>query len=234
MIKVLTDFYKKQRLTFFVVVTTFVLIISLAIIFRLRWFDVIPLCVSLIIMALQSSVNRYAFLLGAINSLLYAAVYFMDTLYGSFLYSVLISSPLQAITFINWNRKTVGNVTEIRKMKWWVRVVLLLFMVAVWVALYLLLSAFGSEYLVLDNTVTILGVVATVLSMLRFMEYTALQLVSQGVSIALYCTMLLAQPGKITYVVFSVYTLYCVIRGIININKQIKNQKQYALEVNND
>lgn len=233
MIKILTEFYKKQRLTFFIVVTTFALIISLAIIFRLRWFDVIPLCVSLVIMALQSSVNRYAFLLGAINSLLYAAVYFMDTLYGSFLYAVLVSCPLQVVTFINWNRKTVGSVTEIRKMKWWARLILFISMVVVWLGLYIVLRAFGSEYLVLDNTVTILGVVATILSMLRFMEYTAFQFVGQGVSIALYCTMLSAQPGKITYVIFSAYSLYCVIRGIININKQIKKQK-IAMEENHD
>ena len=36
---------------------------------------VIPLYVSILILFLQSGVNRWAFLLGAINSLFYAAVY---------------------------------------------------------------------------------------------------------------------------------------------------------------
>ena len=57
--------------------------------FRLHIANVLPLFFSVFIMFLQSRVNRYAFLIGALNSILYAVAYFYMTLYSSAAYALL-------------------------------------------------------------------------------------------------------------------------------------------------
>ena len=71
-----------------------------AVIFKQSVIRTIPLFVSLFIILLQTKANRFAYLLGGGNSILYAVSYVTMGLYGSALYAFCISFPLQIITFI--------------------------------------------------------------------------------------------------------------------------------------
>lgn len=61
--------------------------------FHQNFFRILPLYVSLFVMILSAQVNRYAFLLGGLNLILYAAVYFVYGLYGMAAYALLVSFP---------------------------------------------------------------------------------------------------------------------------------------------
>lgn len=63
--------------TFFLIGITFVLITITSAMYSEDVFVIVPLYVSLGVMFLQSRANRYAFLLGGINALLYATVYIL-------------------------------------------------------------------------------------------------------------------------------------------------------------
>ena len=79
------------------------------VIFKQSALRMIPLYVSLVIFLLQSSVNRFAPLIGGINSVFYAIVYFYYELYATAIYSLIVSCPLQIITFINWSKRKNGK-----------------------------------------------------------------------------------------------------------------------------
>lgn len=188
--------------------------------FRLHIANVLPLFVSVVIMFLQSRVNRYAFLIGAFNSILYAVAYFYMTLYSSAAYALFISFPLQVVTFFSWQKNTRQGVTDTRSFTKKGRLGLFLFMALTWTLLFILFSALESEYLIVDNTVAVIGIVATLLCTMRHSEYAALQVLANCISIVLYSYMTLKDPGRSVWLVYSVYSAVCSTVAFIKMNSK--------------
>lgn len=88
---------------------TAVLITVAAVYFPGNGYRILPLYVSLVVMLLQTNANRMCFLVGGINSVFYAAVYFSLGLYASSLYWLLFSCPIQIITFFGGGKMLMNN-----------------------------------------------------------------------------------------------------------------------------
>ncbi len=189
------------------------------IIFKQDVWKMIPLYVSLFIALLQSRVSRFSPLLGGANSLLYTAVYFSFTLYGQAVYALLVSFPLQIITFIRWQKRKSGGSTVLRKMSAKMRILIAVAVAVIWVLLAFVRKNGDSSYYLLDNTTTLLGILATILMMLSFIEYTALMVINGCFTLLLYISMLEANPAQVTYIVFASYSLFCAVLATINANR---------------
>ena len=197
-------------------------ILSCGIIFKTEPIKVIPLCISCFVMLLQSRVNRYAFLLGGLNSIIYGFSGIAMQLYSSAASAFLMSFPLQIITFINWSKNTKGGQTEIKKLSLKGRMFLFGGMVGLWGVLFLVFSNLGSPYMVLDNTSTVLGVVTSVLCMLRYSEYAIFQLVGCFISLTTYVVVTIDDISNIVWIIYTTYAAVCVIIAFIKMNKRSK------------
>ncbi len=195
-----------------------------AIIWKATVWRVLPLYNSLVIAHLNSRVDRRAFLFGGLNSILYAAVHFSYGLYAMAGYSLLVSMPLQLVTFIRWNKRPYENSTVFRRLTWKGRVGISTGFVTAWIALYALLSQFDASYLLLDNTVTLIGVLVSVLAIFPYIEYIWLNLLSVFISIVLYIVMLRENPEQTTYLVYNIYAFICVVMATH------RSQKLYAAQ----
>lgn len=179
----------------------------------------IPLLVSVIIMFLQSKVNRYAFLLGAINSLIYAVAYVKMSLYSTALYAFIVSCPLQLMTFVNWSRHTERQKTELRQMSVFTRLKTAGLMAGGFVLLYVIFYELNSKYLLLDNCISIIGTVASILCLMRFKEYVFLQIVSSCISLMTFIIMLKTEPSRIIWVINAANSVISSYLALKNINK---------------
>ena len=94
-----------------------------------------------------------------------------------------------------------------------------------WLILYAVMSAAGASYLLLDNTLTLFGVLVTILTMLAYIEYTYLAIVSGLINITLYTVMSLDTPEQIPYLVFSLYSFICVSMALFRARKLYAEQK---------
>lgn len=200
----------------------FIVILTGAVLFQLPVLNALPLLISTVVMFLQARVNRYAFLLGSINAALYAIAYFQMTMYSTAAYALLVSFPLQLLTFFNWRKHTYKNATETRTLSTAMRILLFLGMAEVWLILFLIFSAFDSSYLILDNTTSVLGIVGTLLCAWRYAEFTMIQWVSTFVSIVTYTVMTIDDPSRCVWLIYSVYACICSIITFINIRKKEK------------
>ena len=199
---------------------TFICVLSGAIIFKQNPIKTLPLFVSLIVMLLNAKVSRYAFLLGGINSVFYAISYTLMGLYATAIYALVTSFPLQIITFINWNKKTRSGVTELRKMSWGMRGLVTLGFVIAWPLVYIAISAIpGANQSMLDVTGTMLGILITVLTMLRFSEYAPLNLVSVGITLATHISIFITDNSNITYVIYTIYSGICIVAAMIRMKR---------------
>ena len=171
---------------------------------------VMPLYVSLFIALLQSRVNRFASLLGSVNSIVYGIVYFHYGLYGSALSAVLFSCPIQMLTFIRWNKNKRGATTLLRKLSWGKRGLLALGFCVALAAMWILLPMAGAKYVFLDSVSTLLGIIIYFLTMFAFVEYTVLMIINGLIGIFLNVVMVNDSPEIWPFLIFSVYSWICI------------------------
>ena len=205
---------------------TAILITVTGIWFHQSLIRILPLYVSLVVGILQSRANRYASLLGGMNSILYALVYIYLGLYASAGYAILFSFPLQIMTFILWSRRKQGESTRFRKMSWRCRAAVLLGYLACFVILRAVLQAAGSNYQLLDNLTSLTGILISALTMFAFVEYTWLMLPSGILSIVLNLSTMQTNPEQITYVIFSFYSIICVSIQFFRVRKLYAEQNR--------
>ena len=99
------------------------IIVGSAIVVKQPPYMTLPLTISIFIMLLQTGINRYALLLGGVNSIIYAIVDFAMGLPASGWYALLFSFPLQIIAFINWNRNKYKSSTVLKSLSTKARIV---------------------------------------------------------------------------------------------------------------
>ncbi len=194
---------------------------------------ILPLYISLVVMVLTTQVNRYAFLLGGINSVFYAVVYLIFGLYGSAVQTLVISFPIQIATFINWGRKPYRQATVFKKLN---------AKTAVWVlvgtvAVYALLCAFtvGKEptptdkiIRLMDMAVLLLGIVTPVLTMLAYVDYQYYNIACMAANLVLYFFQMPGNPERTPYFIYALYSAVCVIIAARNVFGIYRAQKEEA------
>ena len=216
---------------FVLMCTTAVLNTAAGFYFNQSFLRILPLYISLVIGMLQSRVNRYASLIGSLNSLLYGVVYFYYGLYGSLFSAVLFSFPIQLLTFLRWNKNKWEHSTVLRRLTAKQRILLCAGCVFSLIAMWIILPLIGSQYVFLDSITNMLGIVIYFLTMFAFFEYTFLMIINGIIGIALYIQMLGESPEMTTYLIFSVYSFICIVIAFFQA-KKIYNSQQ--AEVKNE
>ena len=206
---------------------TAALITAAGIYYKQGFLRILPLYISLVVGLLQSRINRYASLIGSMNSLLYGVVYIYYSLYGSAFSALLFSFPVQLITFIRWNRNKWEQSTVLRKLDKKQRLFILAGCAAALAAMWIVLPLIGSRYVFLDSVTNLLGILIYFLTMFAYVEYTFLMVINGVIGTALYIMMLGDTPEMTTYLIYSVYSFICIVFAFFQANKlYISQQKE--------
>ena len=204
---------------------TAVLITVAGVYYKQSFLRILPLYISLFVGMLQSKVNRYACLVGSMNSLLYGVVYYYFGLYGSMFSAVLFSFPIQLLTFIRWNKNKWEHSTVLKKLTLKQRILLSVGFAVTLVATWIVLPLIGSQYVFLDSLTNLLGIIIYFLTMFAFVEYTFLMLINGIIGIVLYITMIGDTPEIATYLIFSVYSFICISIAFFQAKKLYASQQ---------
>ena len=97
--------------------------------------------------------------------------------------------------------------------------------IAVWAAVHAVLSATGSAYRFFDISTSLLGILVSVLTMLAFIEYVPLMILSQLISIGLYLAMMRDNPAQITYLIYTLFSMMCQFMALKKVIALYKKQK---------
>lgn len=203
---------------------TAALITATGVTFGQTFINILPLYVSLCVGLLQSRVSRTAYLIGACNSLLYAVVYAHFKLYASAAYAVLFSSTIQFATYFRWKSRPQGQSTLFRAMTNRQRLLVAGLFGLCWGAAWLILSRADSGYRILDISTSLLGILISLLTMLAYIEYAPLMILSGTVNIVLFAAMLRDHPEQITYLIYALYSMVCQIGALKRVLRLYKEQ----------
>ncbi len=219
-------FSEKDIFIFVLMALTGVLISITGIYYEQSFLRILPLYVSLVIGLLQSKVNRYASLMGSINSVLYGVVYFYYGLYGSAFSAILFSCPIQLLTFIRWNKNKWEQSTVLKKLTLKQRILLSAGFIVSLIVMWVSLPFFGAKHVFLDSVSTLLGIIIYFLTMFAFVEYTFLMLINGVITIALNTEMAIATPETVPFLIFSVYSFICIIFAFFQARRLYQKQNQ--------
>ena len=221
----LRKFVRENWFTLLLMLLCAVGITVTAILFRQSPLRVGPMYVSLIISVMQARAIRFAPLLGGFNAVWHGFVALYYGLVASAMSCFLFSCPLQLITFWRWQRRKYGASTEFRKLSWpWRGAVAAVFVVT-WVIVAFLLNKVGSSYQILDNTSTLLGILVAILTMLSFIEFAPLQVVSCLIGITLTLFVIRDQPEYTPTLIYNLYSTFCVTLGMMSVMRIYKEQQ---------
>ena len=203
---------------------TAALITATGVTFGQTFINILPLYVSLCVGLLQSRVSRTAYLIGACNSLLYAVVYAHFKLYASAAYAVLFSCTIQFATYFRWKSRPQGQSTLFRAMTKRQRLLVAGLFALCWGAAWLILSRADSGYRILNISTSLLGILISLLTMLAYIEYAPLMILSGTVNIVLFAAMLRDHPAQITYLIYALYSMVCQIGALKRVQRLYKEQ----------
>ena len=180
-------------------------------------FKTTPTLVTLAVQLLLIAANRYGFLLGGTNSILYAIVYFIEGVPFSGFFALLVSAPIQIYSFFEWKKNSKGSKVSLRTLstKW--RIIVGVSILALWAVCYFWLSRYMRMTIPLCDTVIFtLGTVVTVLAAIRFIESQYLSFISSLVSLVMWIILTVRDPSNINYAIISIYNAYCVGQTAVN------------------
>ena len=218
------SFWKENRGILILMGITAVLLMVTGVLYQQSFFRILPLFNSLYIALLQSRIHRAAPLLGGLNCFLYAAVYYHYTLYGSAAYVFFIAGPVQLITFFRWKKRPFKTSTVLKRMSRRTRLWACIGGIGTFGLLYLILRLFGSPYLLLDNGLTLLGILISFLTMYAYVEYTFLNVISTFINIILYAKMMQVYPEQITFFIFYLYSFACACKAFYHVHRLYREQ----------
>lgn len=205
-------------LTFFGVTAT-------SIVTNQAFFRILPLYVSLLILLLNSRVNRYGLLIGSLNSILYGFVYLHYNLYGSAISAFLVSLPLQLITFILWSKHSYKHSTVFRKMSPRMRLLTALGSIVAYVIYVFAMKNTDANYLYLDSIIMISGIVVPILTLFALVEYAYVSMLTAPVSVLMYVLLSFETPEQLPYLIFNIYSCVCCARQLYNARSLFSEQQ---------
>lgn len=148
-----------------------------------------------VVLVAKGSIWNYLF--GIVNVSLYAYISYKAALYGDAALNALYYVPMQFIGWWQWRKRGAalssdeasdeGVQVKARRFTWRQRVILALGCAAAVVAGGFILRHFGDPQPFKDSTTTVLSVVAQALMALAFMEQWALWIITNVVSVVMWC-----------------------------------------------
>lgn len=204
------------------------LILYFAVLREQSFLKTLPTLITLVVQVLLVTANRYAFLLGGTNALLYTFVYLTDRLYFSAVSALFISFPVQIFSFFHWGRhKTEKNRTALKALSRAKRMLFLCILLVGYCICFFGLSRFFTDavYPQLDILCFTLGTAVTFLSALRFIESQYVSLCSSVIQTIMRILITADSPENCNYVIISVYNCFRITQAVIGWTKQYLAQK---------
>ena len=148
-----------------------------------------------VVLVAKGSIWNYLF--GLVNVSLYAYISYKASLYGDAALNALYYLPMQFIGWWQWRRRGAamsaaeagdsGVQVKARRVTWKQRAILFLGCAVAVVAVGFLLKHVGDPQPFKDSTTTVLSIVAQMLMALAFMEQWALWIITNIVSVVMWC-----------------------------------------------
>ena len=194
-----------------------IMIIVFAVISRQSFIKTLPTLITLVVLIMSVRANRYAFLVGAANSVLYAIAYMSEGVYFSAASAFLVSMPIQIFSFFVWRKHKSGKTkSKLAKLKCWQLVLVIAAIFPAWAGCYFGLGAFfEGNMALLDSLTFVLGIIISTLVAFRLIEGQYLNVVSCVIGLVMWILICIKSPNNVNFAIISFYNLFRTVQASI-------------------
>lgn len=195
-----------------------VMIIVFAVLKEQTFLKTLPTLITLVVMIMSVRANRFAFLVGAGNCVLYTLAYVSEGLYFSAINAFLVSMPIQIFSFFVWSRHKDGKTrSKLITLKWWQLILVVFLIFPAWAGCYFGLGAFFvGNMALLDSLIFVLGILVSILIAFRFIEGQYFNLISCILNLVMFIIICIESPSNINFLIISGYNLFRIGQAAIN------------------
>ena len=195
-----------------------IMIIAFAFINSQSFIATLPTLITLVVLIMSVRANRYAFLVGASNSVLYGIAYIIEGVYFSAASALLVSIPIQIFSFFIWSRHKTGKTSsELIRMKWWQLIIATVAILPAWAGCYFGISCFiGGNQPLLDSLTFVLGILISVLVAFRFIEGQYFNAISCVIALVMWIMICIESPNNVNFLIISFYNLFRTVQATVN------------------
>lgn len=200
---------------FIMIGIVFAAVLGLGVCFRQDWIRTVPCLGTLVVLMLTAHASRWGYLLGALNSIVYAIGYFQMRVFGQVASALIVSLPIQVFTFFNWSRNKTGKQVKIRALTWKRRWLVLSATVAAWLvsmAVFYLLDDFNAP---LSGATFVIGLLSSLLAMFACFESCYINVLNYLITTILNIFLVLESWANITYLLIGIYGMIQGIRSCV-------------------
>ena len=178
----------------------------------------LPTLITLVVLIMSVRANRYAFLVGASNCVLYTIAYMSEGVYFSAASAFLVSMPIQIFSFFVWSKHKSGKTkSELIRMKWWQLLLSIVAIFPAWAGCYFGISGLiGGNEPLLDSLVFVLGLLISALVAFRFIEGQYFNIISCLLGLVMWIVIFIEDPSNVNFVIISCYNLFRTVQAAIN------------------
>ncbi len=204
-----------------------ILIIVFALLKQQTFINTLPTLITLVVLIMSVRANRYAFLLGAGNCVLYTIAYMSEGVIFSAVSALLVSMPIQVFSFFVWSKHKDGKTrSTLIKMKWWLLMLAIVAIFPAWAGCYFGMGAFfEGNMAILDSLVFVLGLLISLLVAFRFIEGQYFNVISCGIALVMWIYICIENPSNINFLIISFYNLFRTVQAAVNWTLLYRKQK---------
>ena len=204
-----------------------ILIIAFAIIKQQSFINTLPTLITLVVLIMSVRANRYAFLVGAGNCVLYTVAYLSEGVYFSAASAFLVSMPIQIFSFFVWSRhKETETRSTLIRMKWWQLLLSVVVIFPAWAGCYFGLGAFfEGNMAILDSLSFVLGILISALVAFRFIEGQYFNVIACVIALVMWIFICMKTPSSINFLIISFYNLFRTVQAAVNWTLLYKKNK---------
>lgn len=191
----------------------FVAILFCGIWFKQSWIRTLPCLVTLVVLLLSAHANRWGYLLGGLNSIFYAIGYIQLRVYGQAALALLVSLPIQLFTVFYWSRNKTGKKVSMKRLNAKSGSFVAGGTVLVWLVGWLVFSLLKDFNPPLSSLTFVVGLLASLLAMLAFVESCFVNLLNYLVSTAMNILLVIDSLSNMTYLIIGVYGIIQSLRS---------------------
>ena len=202
-----------------------ILIIVFAVLREQSFIKTLPTLITLIVQLMMVKANRYAFLLGGVNAMIYGISYFQEGLYFSLVSAVLISAPIQLYSFVVWSKKTCKDSPPLQFLGMKKLIIATVVSLIGWgICVFGLSDLFETAtYPVLDSYLFVMGITVSLLAAWGYIDSQYMNILSIALGLIMWVLLTIRNPANFNYVILNVYNLYRIIQ--ISVSWTIKYYK---------
>ncbi|MDR2201931.1 MAG: nicotinamide riboside transporter PnuC, partial [Clostridiales bacterium] len=218
--------------TFFLSLATVAALTTASVFVKPLWYKALPCFVTVAVLYLSANANKYSYLLGAANSVLYTVVYVVNGLYGGAVSGFLQGVMLQAAIFVKWSLSPgVKKKPVIKFLGKRNEAVVWAAMLGLWAAAYFVLRTLNGSNALLDALGFSLGIASFFMTIRAYAETWHIGMASYALQVVLWSVRIAADIRELPLLIISVYGLIKSVEGLLSWRKIRREQQSITASV---